>query len=1134
MNPYYFNKMLKLKTTLVLVCLGFSSIVFGQKYDRSNLLKIASEQSQLAQERQARILKYLQNHSEESKTFEGANGEVIALYDVINGEPQYITTYNEQARLTTGVDFVQSVEGLNIPMFGEGLTIGVWDGGLVLHDHQEFGGRVFNKLGSEVSNHATHVTGTIAAAGVDPKAKGMLPEVKIHSYYAFEDDLGPMATEAANGLILSNHSYGLVLGWRFNPSSGGWNWLGGADDRDETFGAYTANSRAIDNITFNAPYYTIVWSAGNDRSDVGDGTRPPDGPFDIIGPAAGSKNIITVGAITGFEEYFDPESAVMSTFSSWGPTNDGRIKPDVVADGVGVYSAASSSTTGYTSLQGTSMSAPNATGTFGLIQQYYRSIADTFMTAAELKSLVIHTTREAGQHPGPDYKFGWGVVNAIDAIKTLQGLNTNDTVLVSKTLATGDTHEYEIFSDGITPVTATLVWTDVPGTVREETSTLPNLVNDLDIKLVDDLGNEVFPWTLDPANVGKAAVKANNIVDNVEKIELLLPKARKYRLIVSHKGNLANSEQVYALTYSFNSAKTSQDLAYWVNGSGDITADNNFSLSSGGAVEPLSHTNVQTLVIDENSFTDQGVINLGSDLIMENIVFTSDDSVTLDLNGFTLEVSSPLYLDNEKLIIRNGTLVLNNAVSQALNLNFTGTDNLTIQLDQVSGTATLNSNINVDQFVLNSGSLSVDGLELDMNTFTITAGAELEIANSTIHLNGSFDINGNLSASSNQWVLHNTTLNGVNDVQLDDNVEITGASYLNVPLNVSSLYNQGVFNLTSTLVIDTLSLSSGSILNVEGLDSIVVQNKMIFDQASEELIQINGDELNSSNLLYNFREKICIDNVSITNINFKSGSVLNVGAGSTVNNSTHIFQIACEDLLFADFDLDQFCSNSLIQLSDLSEGNVESYSWEIADTDHVLNGLETASPVIWFDNPGEYTIALTISNELQSETFTKTFEITSNELTANKIIENDQGLVSTVFSDTYLWYYNGQLLEGAESRILEFPIETGIYNVVYFKEGECGNRVSEPYELTTITSNTEAFEIQPVIYPNPFNDKFTIENLELNDEVLLLDAAGRILYQEKASNKSTEIQLKSFKNQLIILQINRQNQIFYKKLIQSK
>jgi len=285
------------------VCFFSASFSFGQKFNKSRLQEIKIEQEKLVKNENVQLKKYLLDNNLSSRYLSLGGSRQAFLKDVIDGVPYYISTYNLQARKTTGVEFIQSNEGLNLNLSGEGLTIGVWDGGQVLDDHIEFGGRVANKQVTAVNNHATHVTGTMIAAGINESAKGMVSEANVIAYYGLQNDLGPMAIEAANGLILSNHSYGLVIGWSFNPETNNWDWLGGSGDIDERFGYYSNKSRTLDEIAFNAPYYTIVWAAGNDRNDVGDGTRAPDGPFDTIGPSGVSKNVITVGAITGFEEY---------------------------------------------------------------------------------------------------------------------------------------------------------------------------------------------------------------------------------------------------------------------------------------------------------------------------------------------------------------------------------------------------------------------------------------------------------------------------------------------------------------------------------------------------------------------------------------------------------------------------------------------------------------------------------------------------------------------------------------------------------------------------------------------------------------------------------------------------------------
>jgi hypothetical protein len=158
-------------------------------------------------------------------------------------------------------------------------------------------------------------------------AKGMASKATATTW-DYDNDEAEMASLAKgdeSGLLISNHSYGTVLGF-FKDDEGKWAWAGNSTIsslEDYRFGFYSERSKTIDQIAFNAPYYTIVWAGGNDRANVGDGSHPPDGGttgYDILGPDGVSKNIITVGAAEKVLSYTGPSSVVMSNFSSWGPT----------------------------------------------------------------------------------------------------------------------------------------------------------------------------------------------------------------------------------------------------------------------------------------------------------------------------------------------------------------------------------------------------------------------------------------------------------------------------------------------------------------------------------------------------------------------------------------------------------------------------------------------------------------------------------------------------------------------------------------------------------------------------------------------------------------------------------------------
>jgi hypothetical protein len=268
--------------------------------------------------------------------------------------------------------------------------------------------------------------------------------------------------------------------------------------------------------------------------------------YDCISYGFGtSKNVMTVGAVFGIPNgYTSPSDVVHASFSSTGPTDDGRIKPDIVADGVGLYSTWSTADNAYGGLTGTSMATPNVTGSLALLQQYYFNLHGIYMHAATLKGLAIHTADEAGPAPGPDYKFGWGL---LDISKAASVLRSTFTALVKEaTLINGQTYTLNFKSNGTEPVRATLSWTDPPGTPPPPSLNPPAimLVNDLDLRID---GTAYKPWILDPANPSAAATTGDNIRDNVEQVLLPSLPAGCHSLTITHKGTLSGGSQDFSL-----------------------------------------------------------------------------------------------------------------------------------------------------------------------------------------------------------------------------------------------------------------------------------------------------------------------------------------------------------------------------------------------------------------------------------------------------------------------------------------------------------------------------------------------------------------------------------------------------------
>jgi hypothetical protein len=282
-----------------------------------------------------------------------------------------------------------------------------------------------------------------------------------------------------------------------------------------------------------------------------DQSQPVNPGYDLLSAYAVSKNVITVGAVHGITGgYNGPGSAQISSFSSFGPVDDGRIKPDIVANGVGIRSAAAASDTAYGQLPGTSQAAPAITGSINILREHYDNLdlgdsADVW--ASTWKALVLHTADEAGNSAGPDYVFGWGLMNTLTAAETLtaQSDDVNSLPHIKEiSLSSGKTVEFDVVATG-GELKVTCVHTDPEGPIPAAGLDLntPALINDLDLRVFDESNTEFFPWKLNPASPTAAATNtSDNNRDNVEQV--LIGGATSgeiYTVRVTHKGNLVDN-----------------------------------------------------------------------------------------------------------------------------------------------------------------------------------------------------------------------------------------------------------------------------------------------------------------------------------------------------------------------------------------------------------------------------------------------------------------------------------------------------------------------------------------------------------------------------------------------------------------
>lgn len=457
-----------------------------------------------------------------------------------DGFPLYYTTSNYGSSVTSRTNKIQPGGGMGLNLTGKNMYAGVWEQTRPMMEHLDLKGRIEEgDFESEVGFHATHVTGTIISSGDhDADGRGMAYEATAY-VCNWTNDLSEMLDFASFGYLVSNHSYGYVAG----------------SIPFYYFGAYLDASRDLDDLLFEAPSYQAVVAAGNDRDAYQD-LNPSKGGYDLLTKYTTSKNAVVVAAVYDVPNYVDAASVEMSSFSSWGPTDDNRVKPDISTKGVSVTStiynpAKPTNVTGYGTSDGTSMACPGITGTLLLLQEHYNNLFDKFMLSATLRAIMIHTASEAGDYPGPDPQYGWGLMDAAKSAQVISDSKDKKAIVAERNLVRGVPYVLKVKATGTEPLVATIDWTDRGGPINTGVidKNTPVLVNNLDMVITKDT-ETYYPWKLGPTYTSPAERGINN-VDNVEKIEIDNPVAGEiYTITVTNSGALVSNSQDYSLIVS--------------------------------------------------------------------------------------------------------------------------------------------------------------------------------------------------------------------------------------------------------------------------------------------------------------------------------------------------------------------------------------------------------------------------------------------------------------------------------------------------------------------------------------------------------------------------------------------------------
>lgn len=397
---------------------------------------------------------------------------------------------------------------------GEGVNIGIWDENEV-DDHVDFSPtatRITILEPGTPASHSTHCAGIFGGGGlINPRARGMAPKAKIFSWNFNGDIVSEQAAGiAAHNLSVSSHSYGSTQTCGLTGSGV----------------AYSTNSRNTDLNLNNFPNHLHCHSAGNSQGSCTGGWST------ITASGKSAKNNILVANITSTE--------ALSGSSSCGPVADGRVKPEISSFGTTVLSTYPNNT--YGTISGTSMATPAVAGSVALLVERYRQLnSNADPLSALIKNTILNTAQDLG-NVGPDYRFGYGRLNALAAVKILE-----ENRYAVNSISTGAVNDLTLtVPAGAAKLRVMITWNDPAGTANAN----PALVNNLNLSVING-ATTTLPWILDPNNPGTPATKAIDNVSNIEQVTIDNPPAGSYTLKVEG-ASVPVGPQQYTITWNID------------------------------------------------------------------------------------------------------------------------------------------------------------------------------------------------------------------------------------------------------------------------------------------------------------------------------------------------------------------------------------------------------------------------------------------------------------------------------------------------------------------------------------------------------------------------------------------------------
>jgi PKD repeat protein len=549
---------------------------------------------------------------------------------------------------------------------GTGVAAALADDGPV-GPHIDYQGRIDqSNTTTNTGSHGDMTAGILMGAGnLNPRYRGMGTGTFIYIYdiSGYNHILNSPVTNQTLGVMVTSTSYSQ-----------------GCND-------YTTDTQTGDQILNQNPTLMHVYSAGNNGTgncQYGAGA----GWGNITGGYKQGKNVMACGNLN----YLD----ALENSSSRGPAEDGRIKPDICANGINQMSTNGNNT--YQVGGGTSAACPGIAGIVSQLHDAFRQLNGGLdAEGALLKACLLNTAEDLG-NPGPDFRFGWGRVNALRAVRTLEDVRYYTDVISQ---GGSMTHTLNVPA-GTAQLRVMLYWNDVEGDPLASKA----LVNDLNFLVTDPTSTTFEPWVLNPApnatTLNAPAVRGVDDLNNMEQVTIDNPVAGSYNLDVS--GFLVpNGPQKYYIVYELvndeveitypighegfvpNETETIRWDAYGNNGTFDLeySVDNgsNWTSIAGNIaatqryynwVVPSALTGQALIRVNRGAQSSQSpepfsIIGLPSNI---TVAWCCPDSIRLTWNpvvgaiGYEVSMLGAMYMDSVAYSTTNAAVITGTIPSQ--------------------------------------------------------------------------------------------------------------------------------------------------------------------------------------------------------------------------------------------------------------------------------------------------------------------------------------------------------------------------------------------------------------------------------------------------------------------------------------